>query len=102
MNSTQNYANIFRKNTFYYRWHHRNEVNPSKVLIFHAKDDPQMPCERSREFAEMTGVALKSLKRGGHISTDYVIRKCWPQIKNVLIPVATEKGPRAKTECKWL
>jgi hypothetical protein len=33
------------------------------------------------EFAELTGVTLKSLKRGGHISTDYVVRKYWVQIK---------------------
>jgi len=24
---------------------------------------------------------LKTLRRGGHISTDYITRKYWPQIK---------------------
>ena len=31
--------------------------------------------------AELTGATLKSLSRGGHISTDYVVRKYWAQIK---------------------
>jgi predicted alpha/beta hydrolase family esterase len=51
------------------------------VLMFHAKDDPHVPYERTRRFAELTGATLKSLSRGGHISTDYVVRKYWAQIK---------------------
>jgi hypothetical protein len=35
----------------------------------------------SEKFAEITGVKLKPLKRGGHVSTDYVVRKYWAQIK---------------------
>jgi pimeloyl-ACP methyl ester carboxylesterase len=70
-----------RGGTFYNPWHHRDEINPSKVLMFHAKDDPYVPYEGSRRFAEATGVTLKSLRRGGHISTDYITRKYWAQIK---------------------
>jgi pimeloyl-ACP methyl ester carboxylesterase len=70
-----------RSGTFYNPWHHRNEVIPSKILMFHAKDDPDVPYEGSRRFAESTGVTLKSLQRGGHISTDYITRKYWPKIK---------------------
>lgn len=78
--SDANWAKL-RSGTFYNPWRHRHEVDASKVLMFHAKDDPNVPYECSRKFAEVTGVALKSLKRGGHISTDYIIRKHWSQIK---------------------
>jgi dipeptidyl aminopeptidase/acylaminoacyl peptidase len=70
-----------RSGTFYNPWQHRSEIDGSKVLMFHAKDDPNVPYERTKEFAQLTGVTLKSLKRGGHISTDYVVRKYWVQIK---------------------
>jgi pimeloyl-ACP methyl ester carboxylesterase len=70
-----------RSGTFYNPWHHRNEIDGSKVLMFHAKDDPNVPYERTRLFAELTGATLKSLKRGGHISTDYVVRRYWRQIE---------------------
>ena len=73
--------NKLRRGTFYNPWHHRNEIDGSKVLIFHAKDDPNVPYERTRRFAEITGASLKTLQRGGHISTDYVVRKYWAQIK---------------------
>jgi dipeptidyl aminopeptidase/acylaminoacyl peptidase len=70
-----------RDGTFYNPWHHRDEINPSKILMFHAKDDPNVPYQGSRRFAEATGATLKSLRRGGHISTDYITRKYWAQIK---------------------
>jgi predicted alpha/beta hydrolase family esterase len=53
----------------------------SKVMIFHAKDDPHVPYQGSTQFAELTGVTLKSLKRSGHVSTDYIVRRYWAQIK---------------------
>jgi pimeloyl-ACP methyl ester carboxylesterase len=67
--------------TFYNPWHHRREIDASKVLMFHAKDDPNVPYTSTRKFAEITGVKLRTLQRGGHISTDYVTRKYWPLIK---------------------
>ena len=70
-----------RSGTFYNPWQHRNQIDGSKLLLFHAQDDPNVPYERTRLFAEVTGAKLKSLKRGGHISTDYVVRKYWIQIK---------------------
>ena len=73
-----------RRGTFYNPWHHRNEIDASKVLLFHAKDDPNVPYERTREFAEITGSKLKTLQRGGHISTDYIMRKYWREIENFL------------------
>jgi pimeloyl-ACP methyl ester carboxylesterase len=73
--------NKLRSGTFYNPWHHRNEIDGSKVLLFHAQDDPNVPYDRTQKFAEITGSKLKTLKRGGHISTDYVVRKYWPQIR---------------------
>ena len=70
-----------RSGTFYNPWHHRTEITASKVMLFHAKDDPNVPYEGSERFAEITGVRLKPLKRGGHVSTDYIVRKYWAQIK---------------------
>jgi dipeptidyl aminopeptidase/acylaminoacyl peptidase len=70
-----------RSGTFYSPWHHRTEITASKVMLFHAKDDPNVPYEASEKFAEITGVSLKPLKRGGHVSTDYIVRRYWTQIK---------------------
>lgn len=70
-----------RSGTFHNPWHHRTEIDGSKVLMFDAKDDPNVPYDRTRQFAELTVAALKSIKKGGHISTDYVVRKYWAQIK---------------------
>jgi pimeloyl-ACP methyl ester carboxylesterase len=70
-----------RAGNFYNPWQHRNEIDGSKLLMFHAMDDSNVPYERTREFAEITHAKLKSLKRGGHISTDYITRKYWREIK---------------------
>jgi hypothetical protein len=53
-------------------------------MMFHAKDDPHVPYEASRQFEEITGVGLKSLQRGGNVSTDYIVRRYWTQIKRFL------------------
>ena len=60
------------------------------MLMFHAKDDPNVPYERTKEFAEITGAKLKTLKRGGHISTDYIIRRYWLRSGSSSIPLATD------------
>jgi pimeloyl-ACP methyl ester carboxylesterase len=70
-----------RSGTFYNPWHHRREIKASKVMIFHAQDDPYVPYSTSRRFAELTGAAFKSLRRGGHVSTEYLVRRYWTEIK---------------------
>jgi len=70
-----------RSGTFYNPWHHRAEIDRSKVLIFHAKDDPHVPHEGSVRFAEETGVVLKSVERGGHLRTEDVVRRYWEGIE---------------------
>jgi pimeloyl-ACP methyl ester carboxylesterase len=78
--SDTNWAKL-RSGTFYNPWHRKAEIDGSKVLMFHAKDDPNVPYARTKRFAEITGAKLKTLTRGGHISTDYVTRKYWTNIK---------------------
>ena len=71
-----------RSGTFYNPSHHAAEITPGKVLIFHAKDDPYVPYISVKRFAERTGVALKSFARGGHIGTEYIVRRYWRQIES--------------------
>ena len=66
---------------FYNPGHHVDEIDPSKVMMFHAQDDPHVPYESVVKFACETGVKLKLLKRGGHLSTDMVVRKFWGEIE---------------------
>jgi dipeptidyl aminopeptidase/acylaminoacyl peptidase len=70
-----------RGGKFYNPAFHADEINPAKVLMFHAKDDPNVPYSSVRDFAARTGVKLATLQRGGHVSTDFIVRKYWPRIK---------------------
>ncbi|MGC2196953.1 MAG: alpha/beta fold hydrolase [Terriglobales bacterium] len=70
-----------RSGTFYNPSHHIKEMDPSKVMMIHAQDDPYVPYQSVARFAARTGIRLKSLRRGGHISTDETVRKYWPQIR---------------------
>jgi pimeloyl-ACP methyl ester carboxylesterase len=67
--------------TFFNPAHHLHELTASKILIFHAKDDPYIPWRSVERFASRSGIELKLLARGGHLSTDYIVRKYWPQIR---------------------
>jgi pimeloyl-ACP methyl ester carboxylesterase len=67
--------------TFYNPIHHVREIDPTKIMMFHAQDDPSVPWRTVARFARLTGARLKLLKRGGHISTDGTVRHYWPQIK---------------------
>lgn len=70
-----------RSGSFYSPWHRRAGIDAAKVMIIHAIDDPHVPYEGSVRFAKETGVKLKSVRRGGHLSTDWVVRKYWPSIR---------------------
>lgn len=59
---------------------HAKEFDPAKVLMFHAKDDPYIPWRSVAAFAKSTGIRLKLLARGGHLSTQWVTTKYWPHI----------------------
>lgn len=78
--SDANWAKL-RTGSFFNPWHHRYEISPAKLLLFHAKDDPHVPYERTKLFADTTGARLKSLRQGGHISTEFIIRRYWSEIR---------------------
>ena len=66
---------------FYNPAYHAQKVTASKVMMFHAQDDPSVPYRSVKKFANLTGVRLKMFRRGGHLSTDLIVRKYWPQIR---------------------
>jgi dipeptidyl aminopeptidase/acylaminoacyl peptidase len=65
---------------FYNPAFHVREITASKVMMFHAQDDPHVPYQSVKKFAQATGVKLKLLRRGGHLSTDMIVRKYWAEI----------------------
>ena len=67
--------------TFYSPIAHIQQIDPLKVLMFHAKDDPVVPWRSVDRFAKKSGVKLKLLARGGHLRTDVIVQKYWPQIE---------------------
>jgi pimeloyl-ACP methyl ester carboxylesterase len=69
---------------FYNPAHHLKDLAASKIMIFHAKDDPYIPWKLVDRFAQRAGIRLKLLSRGGHLKTEYVVQKYWRQIKRFL------------------
>jgi pimeloyl-ACP methyl ester carboxylesterase len=78
--SDQNWKKLYG-GKFYNPACHIAEITPSKIMMFHAKDDPYIPYRVVENFARRTGVRLNTLQRGGHISTEYIVQKHWPKIK---------------------
>ena len=66
---------------FYNPARHVKEFTASKILMFHAKDDPYIPWRGIESFARRAGTKLILLPHGGHLSTEYIVRKYWPRIK---------------------
>lgn len=66
---------------FYSPLYHAGEIEPSKAMMFHAQDDPYVPYRSVEKFARLTGVQLKMFLRGGHLSTDMIVRKYWKRIE---------------------
>ena len=67
--------------TFYNPIHHAEEVDADKILMFHAKDDPYVPWRSVERFAKKSGARLKLLSRGGHLRTEMIVQRFWPQIE---------------------
>jgi pimeloyl-ACP methyl ester carboxylesterase len=65
---------------FYNPASHAEEIDPRKVMMFHAKDYPYVPYKSVKNFAERTGVRLNSFARGGHLSTEMIVQKYWGRI----------------------
>ena len=81
--SDRNWKKLY-SGKFYNPAHHVDEIDASKIMMFHAQDDPHVPYESVVKFARDTGVKLKLLKRGGHLSTDMVVRKYWREVEGFL------------------
>jgi esterase/lipase len=78
--SEKNWKKLY-SGTFFNPTHHAEEIDPSKIMMFHAKDDPSVPWRSVANFAKKTGARLKLLARGGHLRTEFVVQKYWPEIK---------------------
>jgi pimeloyl-ACP methyl ester carboxylesterase len=78
--TTKNWSKL-NGGKFYNPMSHVREITASKVLMFHAEDDPYIPYRSVQKFARLTGVRLKLLRRGGHLSTDLIVRKYWREIQ---------------------
>jgi pimeloyl-ACP methyl ester carboxylesterase len=77
--SARNWGKL-RRGRFYNPAHHAKEITAAKVMMFHAEDDPYVPYRSVQRFARETGAKLKLFKRGGHLSTDSIVRKYWREI----------------------
>jgi len=73
--------NRLRSGNFYNPVRHIRELTPSKILIYHAKDDPYIPWRSVRSFAQKAGIRLRLFARGGHMSTEKVVRRQWKEIQ---------------------
>ena len=72
--------NKLKRGKFFNPIRHVGEMDRSKILMFHAKDDPYIPWRSVASFAARAGIELKLLPRGGHLSTQWVTAKYWKQI----------------------
>jgi len=77
--SDKNWRKLY-SGKFYNPAYHVSEIEASKIMMFHAKDDPNVPWRSVDKFARQTGARLKLLKRGGHIGTEWVVQKFWKEI----------------------
>jgi pimeloyl-ACP methyl ester carboxylesterase len=66
---------------FYNPARHIRELTASKIMMFHAKDDPYIPWKLVDGFARRAEIKLNLLPRGGHLSTSATVQKYWPRIK---------------------
>lgn len=73
-----------RHGKFFNPAYHADEIDGTKIMMFHAQDDPYVPYRTVEKFAKRTGAKLKLLRRGGHLSTDLIVRKYWRQISEFL------------------
>jgi dipeptidyl aminopeptidase/acylaminoacyl peptidase len=70
-----------RTGKFYNPAGHVQEIDPAKIMMFHAKDDPYVPYQTVKKFAAQTGVKLNLFERGGHLSTELIVQKYWGRIR---------------------
>jgi pimeloyl-ACP methyl ester carboxylesterase len=72
------------KKGFYDPMSHAGRLDPSKILLFHAQDDPYVPWRSVARFARRTGARLKLFRKGGHLSTPRTLVRHWDLIEKFL------------------
>jgi hypothetical protein len=72
--------NKLRKGVFFNPMHHVEKLEGSKIMMFHAKDDPYIPWKTVDRFAKQVGAKLTLLSRGGHLSTSNIVQRYWISI----------------------
>ena len=73
--------NKLKSGSFFNPVRHLEELTPSKILMFHAKDDPFVPWKLVDGFAKAAGIKLRLFGRGGHLSTQTIVPRYWPEIR---------------------
>ena len=68
------------RGTFYNPANHSKEIDGSKLLLFHAKDDESVRWQEVVQFARLINATLKFSQRGGHLSATRTVEKHWKQI----------------------
>jgi dipeptidyl aminopeptidase/acylaminoacyl peptidase len=77
---TQKNWNKLFTGRFFNPAYHAQQITPSKIMLFHAKDDPYIPWQSVQRFAYETGVKLNLRPTGGHAKTELIVRKYWRTI----------------------
>jgi len=81
--SDKNWLKLHRGD-FFNPAYHIKELDPAKVMMIHAVDDPYIPYKLVARFAAKSGITLKTVRSGGHLRTEEVVHKFWPQIRMFL------------------
>jgi len=76
--------------TFYNPVNQLEDIDPTKILMIHAKDDTVVPYATAQVFSKKLGIPLISLKTGDHLSSSILTQwKIWRLIKKHLASLMT-------------
>ena len=67
--------NRLAKGDFYNPLQHIDKLDPSKVMIFHAKNDQIVKYKPVEQFAKQLNCSLISFNEGGHLSSSLLMKK---------------------------
>lgn len=59
---------------FFSPHNHVNEIDGSKILLIHAKNDDVCPYMETKKFAKATGAKLITLPKGGHLGSSLLLK----------------------------
>lgn len=58
-----------------------HELNKTKIMVFHAKNDPYIPWKGVKAFCDTAKIRINILATGGHLSTIDTVQTHWSKIK---------------------